>query len=115
MKFAIVAEIISIDSKGEQLRYNFKVSPLIADSPVFTFTMFVDEKDRTKCVRGVDYSQSNSTVLLARVMDAKRRIIARELRTRHTATWQRYHRWLEMTGELTRERDGPRSKSRPAR
>lgn len=93
VKLKIAANIISVSENDEQLRYNFRISPLTIDSPVFTFFHYVWARERNK-----------------RNANNARAKIAQQLRVKHRATWQRYHDWMD--DDNTRERRSTHSIAR---
>ena len=67
-----------IDCGGGIHRYDFVISPLVPDSPIFRFMRYCVECD-------LDKTYLNHT----------RKEIAADLRKKHQQTWQRYHAWKE--------------------
>ena len=59
-------------------RYHFRISPLKPDSGVFQFFRYI-------LIEDVDKENPHHN----------RVAIARDLRVKHAATWERYHRWEE--------------------
>lgn len=77
IRLAIQGEISSVDNAGKQLKYMFRVSPLVPNSGVFVFMMYCFSYERER---------GNTT---------ERTILARQLREKHTALWKRYRAWTE--------------------
>lgn len=67
-----------IDCGGGTGRYDFSISPLIPDSGVFKFMRYCLLED-------IDKKNEHNN----------RKAIAKDLRVKHTANWERYHRWAD--------------------
>jgi len=63
---------------GGILRYDFVINPIVKESGVFRFMRYTMEEERDK------KNKNNS-----------RKLIAYDLRKKHRACWERYHRWAD--------------------
>jgi hypothetical protein len=79
-----------IDTGGGVGRYSFRVSPLVADSPIFQFHRYIIFEEIGK-IADVQGHVVNEDTMKAR------RVLARDLRDKHRKTWERYHMWADET------------------
>lgn len=79
------------DTGRGQMRFSFRISPLLHNSPVFVFHAYCLDEDLHKERHG-----------------NRRREIAKILRDRHSAAWRRYHDWRE-ENDNKRKRSGAHS------